>query len=152
MDTEPQFTLAPLKTAIGLALLGAAVAGLFELMTRNPNVATLAGVSAAAIAVLAVVRRMNRKPQLRKSRVAYRAMVVVFLTLLYALGFGPACWLASRCDGLRGTVSWAYWPLARAAWKCPTRRGLDALLWYGRLAESRANPSTRKVLNDAAPP
>jgi hypothetical protein len=66
----------------------------------------------------------------KKPGVAFwTTVVLVVVSLLYVLSFGPACWITSRCS-LRGAwISTAYRPLI---WSMET--GPDAvstaLVWY----------------------
>ena len=74
---------------------------------------------------------MNRDR--KKPGVAFWATVVVCLPLLYVLGFGPACWIATRCEPLRGLASSIYRPAAWAYFKTP-RPVANAIAWYATVA------------------
>jgi hypothetical protein len=65
----------------------------------------------------------------KKPGVAFWATVVVCLPLFYVLGFGPACWIATRYEPLRGFVNSIYSPAAWAYFKTPDTVG-RAIIWY----------------------
>ncbi len=59
---------------------------------------------------------------------AFWAMVVLILPLLYALSFGPACWIWSRTAVMYSVYDVAYRPLAWLADRTPF--AWSALQWY----------------------
>ncbi|HEY3963149.1 MAG TPA: hypothetical protein VGM05_01245 [Planctomycetaceae bacterium] len=97
-------------------------------------IATGLGVAFAAFCVWLAVRIMNRRERWAKRLAA----IVVGAPVLYALSFGPACWLNDW--GLmpdRGFGS-TYTPLLACAAQSST--ACDAAVWYGKLL----SPSWKK--------
>jgi hypothetical protein len=69
----------------------------------------------------------------KKPGVAFWATVVVVVALVgYPLSFGPACWIATRYDSLRGFVNSIYHPAAWAYFKTPEIVG-RAIIWYANV-------------------
>jgi hypothetical protein len=144
---RPPIPLALAAMVLPLVAIFAAFAEV-EMPIIGGSICLVIGASAASL----VFHRHTRSVR-NRTGAWVRNVAVAMSPVLYAAGFGPACWLASRYDGLQGPVSCIYWPAARAAWEWPRGRvALDALLWYGTLGESGSNPATRNVLNNAAPP
>jgi hypothetical protein len=71
-------------------------------------------------------------PSRKQPGAAFRATVVVSLPLLYLLGFGPACWIATRCEPLRGFVNAIYSPASWAYFKTPHVVG-RTIVWYANV-------------------
>ena len=72
----------------------------------------------------------------KKPGVAFWATVVLVLSVLHVVGFGPACWWFSRHrdfhdSRLKDCGSVIYAPLGRVAIHAPIIG--DALLWYASL-------------------
>jgi len=82
-------------------------------------------ISFAAFCVWLTVRIINRRERWAKWTLA----AVLGLPLLYVLGFGPACWIATRYEPLRGFVNSIYCPAAWAYFKSPDTVGC-AIIWY----------------------
>jgi hypothetical protein len=70
-------------------------------------------VALAAFCIWVAVRIVNRRERWAKRTLA----LVLGLPMLYALSFGPACWIATRYGSLRGFVNSIYCPAAWAYFK-----------------------------------
>jgi hypothetical protein len=63
-------------------------------------------------------------------------LLIIVPTALYALSFGPACWLT---HGRENKWMRAYWPFGWAAIHAP-RVCSDSIVWYGRLGLKENEP------------
>ena len=66
----------------------------------------------------------------KKPSVTFWATVGLVAVLVgYPLSFGPACWIADRCEFFRAPTAKFYRPLLRVAWYGPDRIGIPLSWW-----------------------
>ena len=86
----------------------------------------LLAVAFAAFCVWLIVRIVNRRERWAKWTLA----AAIGLPMLYALSFGPACWMSSRTNVGSSEVEAVFWPLTLAMSR--NEKISDTCDWYAR--------------------
>jgi hypothetical protein len=71
----------------------------------------------------------EREVESRGAGCAIVGVMLMFLPVLYVLGYGPVTWLGNRYPNSTGFLDTLYYPLFELSWNCLPLR--SALHWYG---------------------